>query len=81
VASGAIITRRNGKVAVVGNCIGRTHREGQDADDVLVEVPFWDGIALSYLTAARDDAAYVQQSTGQQQKLLLASFYSQSSET
>ena len=60
---------------------GRTHREGQDADDVLVEVPFWDGIALSYLAAARDDAAYVQQSTGQQQKLLLASFYSQSSET
>ena len=60
---------------------GRTHREGQDADDVLIEVPFWDGIALTYLTAARDDAAYVQQSTGQQQKLLLASFYSQSSET
>ena len=40
------------------------------SDDVLIEVPFWDGIALTYLTAARDDAAYVQQSTGQQQKLL-----------
>lgn len=61
--------------------IGRTHREGQDADDVLVCVPFWDGIALAYLTAARDDADYVQQSTGQRQKLSLASFYSQSSET
>ena len=30
VRSGAIVTRRNGKVAVVGNCLGRMHRQGQD---------------------------------------------------
>lgn len=59
--------------AVWEQLIGRTHREGQEADDVLVEVPFWDGIALSYLQGAREDAAYVEQTTGQKQKLLLAS--------
>lgn len=26
---GTLITRRNGKVAIVGNCIGRVHRDGQ----------------------------------------------------
>jgi len=53
--------------------IGRTHREGQQADDVLLEVPFWDGMALVYLKSALEDAQYVQDSTGQKQKLLLAS--------
>ena len=53
--------------------IGRTHREGQQADDVLLEVPFWDGMALVYLKSAMEDAQYVQDSTGQKQKLLLAS--------
>ena len=54
--------------------IGRTHREGQEADDVLVEVPYWDGIALHYITEAKADAAYVENTTGQKQKLLLASY-------
>ena len=54
--------------------LGRSHREGQDADDVLVEVPYWDGIALHYLTEAKADSAYVENTTGQKQKLLLASF-------
>jgi hypothetical protein len=27
---GTLVTRRNGKTAVVGNCIGRIHRDGQE---------------------------------------------------
>lgn len=34
VPTGAIIVRRNGKVAVVGNCLGRLHRLGQKAERV-----------------------------------------------
>ncbi|KKW46588.1 MAG: hypothetical protein UY96_C0003G0091 [Parcubacteria group bacterium GW2011_GWB1_56_8] len=38
VDTGAIVTRRNGKVAIVGNCLGRLVREGQEAETVETEV-------------------------------------------
>lgn len=55
--------------------LGRTHREGQQADDVLVVVPYWDRAAVAAVEAAQADAQYVQQATGQRQKLLLASWW------
>jgi hypothetical protein len=55
--------------------LGRTHREGQADEDVLVLVPYWDRAAVAAVDAARADAEYVQQATGQRQKLLLASWW------
>jgi hypothetical protein len=54
--------------------LGRTHREGQQADDVLIVVAYWFHAARSALDAALTDAAYVQNMTGQNQKLLMASW-------
>lgn len=54
--------------------LGRTHRPGQEAEDVLVMVPYWTHAALAALHAARADAEYVQGLTGQKQKMLLASW-------
>jgi hypothetical protein len=52
--------------------VSRTHREGQEADEVTYEVVLacreqWEG-----LQQALADALYVEQSTGQPQKLLYA---------
>jgi hypothetical protein len=52
--------------------LGRTHREGQEADEVTVEVMF---NCLEQWTAfqqALSDAKYIEDSTGQEQKLLYA---------
>jgi len=53
-------------------CLGRTHREGQEADEVTYEVVLacreqWEG-----LQQALADARYIEQTTGQPQKLLYA---------
>lgn len=52
--------------------LGRTHREGQDADEVLCDVVIacveqWEG-----MIQAQADARYVEQTTGQPHKLLYA---------
>jgi hypothetical protein len=52
--------------------LGRTHREGQEADEVTVDVLV---TCLEHATAwwqAQADAAYVEASTGQAQKILYA---------
>ena len=60
----------NGRIAE--QLVGRTHREGQEADEVSVDmvvacVEQWKG-----LRQAEADARYVEQTTGVQQKLLYA---------
>lgn len=69
---GAIITRRNGKVAVVGNCLGRTHRDGQEADEVTATLPISIAEQVAAFERARADAQVITETTGQEQKLTYA---------
>jgi hypothetical protein len=69
---GAIVTRRNGKVAIVGNCMGRTHRQGQDEDHVFYEIMQACIEHKEGLVQVLKDAQYAFQTLGQPQRLLLA---------
>ncbi len=51
--------------------IGRTHRKGQPADEVTVEVLYTDACHDDAMTSALESAAYLRDTLGQQQKLLL----------
>lgn len=58
--------------SVLEQLLGRTHRPGQDADEVTAEIVLacieqWNG-----LQRALKDARYIQDTTGQEQKLMLA---------
>ena len=72
VDSGAIVTRRNGKVVVVGNCLGRIHRFGQQADEVEVEMYLHCLELWQAFDQACKDAAYIEQTKREKQLLLLA---------
>jgi hypothetical protein len=72
VDSGAIVTRRNGKVAVVGNCLGRTHRDGQQADEVVYRLAITLREQVEAFERACNDARYISDITGQEQKLCYA---------
>jgi len=74
VDTGAIVTRRNGKVAVVGNCLGRTHRQGQEADEVAATIYGHTWAFRGAMESALLQAQYVVQTTGQVQKLCLANW-------
>jgi hypothetical protein len=52
--------------------LGRTHRDGQQADEVEFRVAMFCAEHVGAFWQARKDAAYVEQSTGAQQKILLA---------
>jgi hypothetical protein len=52
--------------------IGRTHRYGQQADHVYVGVLVTGEEQREGFEQARRDAAYIEQTTGQRQKLCLA---------
>lgn len=54
--------------------IGRTHRAGQDADEVVVETYEHTVTFQKALASARESARYIQESTGNVQKLLIASW-------
>ena len=69
VETGAIVTRRNGKVAVVGNCFGRLARVGQ-VRDVVTDVYTHTKELVSGLETAVMRARYVERTTGMRQKLL-----------
>jgi hypothetical protein len=53
--------------------LARVHRVGQLADDVLFVVPYWQHSVLRHFDQARAQAAFIQETTSQTQKLLLAS--------
>lgn len=52
--------------------LGRTHRQGQDADEVVVDVLCATPAQRAALARALEAARFALQTTGQQQKLLLA---------
>lgn len=56
--------------------LGRTHRQGQQEDEVWAWVPQWTGILRGALRQACGDARWIATSTGNKQKLLLATFVS-----
>lgn len=55
--------------------IGRTHRYGQEADEVNFYIYNTCPEILECMGKARQDAQYIQYITGNEQKLLLATFY------
>ncbi len=70
VDTGAIVTRRNGRVAIVGNCLGRHHRPGQTADEVRYDFMLHSEAQQAAMLQSINDAEYVQETTGQKQKVL-----------
>ena len=54
--------------------LGRTHRQGQQSDEVWAWVPQWAAPLRHPLQKAREDAAWIESSMGNKQKLLLATF-------
>ena len=54
--------------------LARVHRVGQLADDVLFVVPYWHGSVLRRFSETREQARFIQETTSQTQKLLLASY-------
>ena len=54
--------------------IGRTHRSGQEADEVLATYYAHTAEVRDSVKRAREDAAYIEQTTGSPQKLLYASW-------
>jgi hypothetical protein len=57
--------------AVWEQVLGRTHRPGQSADDVLVWRPAWAPVLNAAWSSALDDAVYIHKVMGQEQKLEL----------
>jgi hypothetical protein len=72
VATGAIVIRRNGKVAIVGNCLGRTHRDGQSADEVNNDLLLGCYEQWDVFRRAMREAEYIERTTAQCQKLNFA---------
>lgn len=52
--------------------LGRTHRTGQKADEVRLTCPGHRGTYKKALESARQDARYIERTTGQRQKILFA---------
>lgn len=52
--------------------IGRTHRLGQQADEVVVKVAAWTSVQRGALKRAREEARFVEQSQGMSQRLCYA---------
>lgn len=72
VDTGAIVIRRNGKVAVVGNCLGRLARLGQPADEIITEVPRHTPENRQAFRKAYDLAEFIEATTPNRQLLLAA---------
>lgn len=54
--------------------LGRTHRAGQQEDEVWAWVPAWSGPLRSGLKSARQDAGWIERSTGNRQRLNMATY-------
>lgn len=72
VDTGAIVTRRNGRPAIVGNSISRVHREGQPDDEVVVDVGASIPENLTDFDQACADARRATDMEGQEQRLCYA---------
>ena len=59
---------RNCKIAE--QTLGRLHRNGQEADEIVVELMNTTGFDAENFAATLNDAIYVQQTTGNRQKLI-----------
>lgn len=70
VDTGAIVTRRNGKVAVVGNCLGRLARDGQQSAVVGMDVYLHTRELRATFEQALRRGEYVQDITTEEQMLL-----------
>jgi hypothetical protein len=53
--------------------LGRTHRAGQQEDEVSAWVPHWTAVLRSAFWQAQRDAAWIEATTGNRQKLRMAS--------
>ena len=67
-----LITSLPANGAAMEQLLGRTHREGQEADEVTVEYFVTCREHAAALTQAQADALYIEHSTGQAQKVLYA---------
>lgn len=67
-----LIVSLPGNGRILEQLIGRTHRPGQLADEVSVDIAFACTEHWGAFQAARRDAEYIQRTTGQPQKLLYA---------
>lgn len=70
VSTGAIVTRRNGKVAIVGNCLGRLRRDGQQSAVVQTEIYLHTAELRKTLEQALRRGEYVQDVTTEEQMLI-----------
>ena len=62
------------EASVMEQTIGRTHRSGQMADCVTVDVIVSNGFDLAQFNATLKDADYIQSTTGTQQRLCYATY-------
>jgi len=62
------------EASVMEQTLGRTHRSGQLADDVRVDVFVANGFDLSLFNAVLHDADYIQATMGQPQRLCFATY-------
>jgi hypothetical protein len=62
------------EASIMEQAIGRTHRAGQKADDVRVDVFISSGFDLALFNATMRDADYIQSTTGQAQRLCYACY-------
>lgn len=62
------------EAAIMEQTLGRTHRSGQKADDVRVDVFVANGFDLTLFNAVLHDADYIQATMGQPQRLCFATY-------
>lgn len=62
------------EAATMEQTLGRTHRQGQMADEVYADLLIVNGFDLAMFNACLADADYAQSSTGQRQKLCYAAY-------
>lgn len=62
------------EAATMEQTLGRTHRSGQMADDVRVDMLICNGFDLTLFNAILRDSDYIQATTGQQQRLCYATY-------
>lgn len=62
------------EATIMEQMLGRTHRQGQEADDVRADVLVSNGFDLALFNAILKDADYIQSTTGMLQRLCYATY-------